>query len=60
MQSTDSCVQEAGRTILAMIPGEMAYEVWADEQDNIHISKTGDLADEADNPNIIVIKCSGW
>jgi hypothetical protein len=68
-------VKEAGRTILAMmqhfaippgavltgeIPGEMAYEVWADEQGSIHIRKTEDLAAEADNPNIIVIECSGW
>lgn len=68
-------VQEAGRTILAMmqhfeippgtvltgeIPGEMAYEVWADAQDRIQIRKTDDLAPEEDNPNIIMIKCSGF
>jgi len=68
-------VKEAGRTILAImqhfeippgtvltgeIPGEMAYEVWADDQDRVHIRKTGDLAVEEENPNIIVIKCSGF
>ncbi|BAU54209.1 hypothetical protein [Mucilaginibacter gotjawali] len=42
-----------------VLPGEMAYEVWADEQDSIHIRKTEDLAPEADNPNIMVIKCFG-
>jgi hypothetical protein len=65
----------AGRTILAMmrhleippgtvltgeIPGEMAYEVWANEQDRIQIRKTGDFVPEADNPNIKVIECSGF
>jgi hypothetical protein len=68
-------VNEAGRTILAMmrhfeippgtvltgeIPGEMAYEVWADEQDRIRISKTEDLAPEVDDADIIVIKFSGF
>ncbi|HWZ02149.1 MAG TPA: hypothetical protein VNX40_00990 [Mucilaginibacter sp.] len=68
-------VKEAGRIILMMmrhfeippgtvltgeIPGEMAYAVWADEQDAIHIRKTEDLAAEEDNPNIMVIKCSGF
>ena len=67
-------VKEAGNTILMMmrhfeippgtvltgeIPGEMAYEVWADEQDRIQIRKTVDLAAEQDNPNIMVIKLSG-
>jgi hypothetical protein len=67
-------LKAAGRIILAMmqhfeippgtvltgeIPCEMAYEVWADEQDSIHIRKTEDLAAEADNPNIMVIKLSG-
>lgn len=66
-------VKQAERTILTMmrhfaippgtvltgeIPGEMAYEVWADEQDRIHIRKTEDLAVEEDNPNIMVIKLS--
>ncbi|WP_295667320.1 hypothetical protein [uncultured Mucilaginibacter sp.] len=68
-------VKQAERTILAMmrhfeiqpgtvltgeIPGEMAYEVWADEQDSIHIRKTRELAAEEDDPNIIVIKLSGF
>ena len=68
-------VKEAGRTILTImqhfeippytvltgeVPGEMVYEVWADAQDRVHIRKTEDLAAEADNPNIMVIKFSGF
>jgi len=68
-------VKEAGYTILMMmrhfeippgtvltgeIPGEMAYEVWADAQGGIQIRKTKDLVPVADNPNIIVIECSGF
>lgn len=49
-----------GTVLTGEIPGEMAYEVWADEQDRIQIRKTGDLVPEADNPNIIVIECSGF
>jgi len=68
-------VKEAEQTILAMlqhfeippgtvltgeIPGEMAYAVWADEQDRIHLRKTEDLAAEPVDPNVIVIKFSGF
>jgi len=68
-------LEDAGRTILAImqhfeippgtilsgeIPGEMAYEVWADEWEGIHISKTEDLAPEEDDPNIMVFKFSGF
>ena len=48
-----------GTVLTGEIPGEMAYEVWADERDRIHITKTEDLAAEADNANIMVIKFSG-
>jgi len=49
-----------GTVLTGEIPGEMAYEVWADEQDRIHISKTEDLVAEEDDANIIVIKLSGF
>jgi hypothetical protein len=64
---------ETGRTILMImqyfeipprtvltgeIPGELEYEIWANENDQIFIGKIRDLPQEADNPNIIVIKCS--
>ena len=48
-----------GTMLTGEIPGEMAYEVWADDQEKLHISKTEDLADEEDDFNIIVIKLSG-
>ena len=75
MDKLSKDVKEAGQTILAMMrhfeippgtvltgemPGEMAYEVWADEQDNVHIRKTEDLAIEEDDANIMVIKLSGF
>jgi hypothetical protein len=68
-------VKEAGQTILTImqhfeippgtiltgeIPGEMAYEVWADEQERVQIRKTGDLAAGEDNANVMVIKCSNY
>jgi len=49
-----------GTVLTGEIPGEIAYEVWADEQDRIHIRKTDDLAAEEDNPNVMVIKFSGF
>jgi hypothetical protein len=49
-----------GTVLTGEIPGEMAYEVWADEQDRIHISKTEDLAAEEDDADVIVIKLSGF
>jgi len=63
---------ETGRTILAImryfdipprtiltgqIPGELEYEVWANEKDQVFIGKIRDLPKEADDPNIIRIKC---
>jgi hypothetical protein len=48
-----------GTVLTGEIPGELEYEIWADENDAVYISKTKDLAPEADNANIIVIKFSG-
>ena len=49
-----------GTVLTGEIPGEMAYEVWADKQDSIHISKTGDLVHGEDDANVIVIELSGF
>lgn len=66
-------IKKTGRTILMImqhfsipprtalhgeIPGELAYDVWANENGTVFIEKTADLAPEPDNPNIIVIKFS--
>jgi hypothetical protein len=63
---------ETGRTILKMmqyfeipprtvligqIPGELEYEIWANEKDDIFIGKIRDLPQEALDPNVVVIKC---
>jgi hypothetical protein len=63
---------ETGRTILMImkyfeipprtvltgeISGEMEYEVWANEKDDVFIGKIRDLPQEAVNPNIVYIKC---
>lgn len=63
---------ETGRTILKMmqyfeipprrvltgqIPGELEYEIWANEKDEIFIGKIRDLPQEPLDPNIILIKC---
>jgi hypothetical protein len=63
---------ETGRTILAImryfeipprtvltgqIPGELEYELWANENDDVFIGKIRDLPQGADNPNVMVIKC---
>ncbi|MDB4919146.1 hypothetical protein [Mucilaginibacter sp.] len=46
------------RTVLTgEIPGELEYEIWANEKDEIFIGKIRDLPQEADNPNIVYIKC---
>jgi hypothetical protein len=63
---------ETGRTILKMmqyfeipprkvltgiIPGELEYEVWANEKDEVFIGKIRDLPQEALDPNVIYINC---
>ncbi|MCO5950740.1 hypothetical protein [Mucilaginibacter flavidus] len=46
------------RAILTgQIPGELEYELWANEKDEVYIIKARDLPQEAVNPNIIVINC---
>ncbi|SHM99555.1 hypothetical protein [Mucilaginibacter sp. OK098] len=46
------------RTILiGQIPGELEYEIWANEKDDLFIGKIRDLPQEPENPNIIYIKC---
>ncbi|SHM20518.1 hypothetical protein [Mucilaginibacter sp. OK098] len=46
------------RTILiGQIAGELEYEIWANEKDDLFIGKIRDLPQEALDPNIIVIKC---
>jgi hypothetical protein len=62
---------ETGRTILMImqyfeipprtvltgeIPGEMEYEVWANDKDQVFIGKIRDLPQEAHDPNMIYIK----
>lgn len=44
-------------TILTgIVPGEMEFEIWADEQDTLHCHKTIDLDPPIEGPNIITIK----
>jgi len=45
-----------GTVLTGEIPGELAYEIWANENDTLYIKKTKNLAPEPDNPNIIVVK----
>jgi hypothetical protein len=45
-----------GTALTGEIANEITYEVWLDEEDNdVDIIKTKDLAPEADNPNVIII-----
>ena len=47
------------RTFLSgIIPGELEYEIWANENDQVFIGKVRDLQPPVHNPNIIEIKCS--
>lgn len=63
---------ETGKTILKMmqyfeipprkvlrgeIPGELEYEIWANDKDALFINKIKDLPQEPVDPNIIKIKC---
>ena len=46
------------RTIfISQIPGELEYEIWANEKDDLFIGKIRDLPQEAVDPNVIYIKC---
>ncbi|MDP9076721.1 MAG: hypothetical protein M3O71_04795 [Bacteroidota bacterium] len=68
-------LEKARRTILAImayfeipprtvltgeIPGEMEYEVWANDKDQVFIGKIRDLPKEPLDPNIIRIKIANW
>ena len=46
---------EHGTVLNGEIPGELAYEIWANENDTIYICKTDDLAPDID-PTIMEIK----
>ena len=48
-----------GTVLTGEIPGQLEYEAWADENDRVYVNKTKDVAPEADNPNIMVIRFSG-
>ena len=45
-----------GTTLTGEIPNELEYELWADENDALHIIKTKSLQPEPDNSNVIEIK----
>jgi len=45
-----------GTILTGEIPDELEYEIWADGNDTLYITKTKDLQPEEDNPNIIEIK----
>ena len=45
-----------GTVLTGEIPYEMSFEVWADEEDNVYVNKTGDLAPEEDDPNVMIFK----
>ena len=67
MDDTALQLKEAGRNITLImkhfeippftrltgqIPGELEYELFADEEENVYIKKTKDLAVEPDNPTL--------
>ena len=45
-----------GTVLTGEIPGELEYELWADEDEAVHIGKTKDIAGGVDEPNVMVIK----
>ena len=45
-----------GKVLYGEIPGELEYEIWANENDAVFINKIKDLQPEPLDPNIIVIK----
>jgi hypothetical protein len=48
----------SGRILTGQIPGELEYEVWANEKGRVFILKIRDLEPEPENPNAITIKLS--
>jgi hypothetical protein len=45
-----------GTVLTGEIPGELAYEIWANENDTLYINKAKNLAPEPDDANIMYIK----
>jgi len=45
-----------GTVLYGEIPFELEYEIWADENDQLTITKINSLQPEEDDPNVIVIK----
>ncbi len=46
-----------GTVFTGQIPGELTYEIWADENDELTIGNINSLEPEPDDPDVIVIKC---
>jgi len=46
----------AGKVLFGEIPGELEYEIWANERGRLYINKIKTLEPEPENPNIITIK----
>jgi len=44
--------------LTGIIPGELKYEVWANEKGDVFIGKVRDLQPPVHNPNVIEIKCA--
>ncbi len=49
-----------GTVFIGQIPGELEYEIWADENDELTIVNINNLEPEPDDPNVIVIKLWNW
>jgi len=47
---------QPGTILTGEIPGELAYEIWANENDILYISKIEDLAPDPDDLNVIEIR----
>lgn len=47
-----------GTILRGEIPGEVSYDIWANEHDAVYVCKAEDLAPLPDDPNLIVIKLS--
>jgi len=45
-----------GTALTGEIPGELEYEIWANENDTIYINKTKNLTPEPDDADIIEIR----
>jgi hypothetical protein len=45
-----------GKVLYGEIPGELEYEIWANEQGRLYINKIKTIAPEPEKPNVITIK----